>query len=654
MQVLGWAKNRSLKAKLCVLTVLLIGVVMGFAGYIVIEQQRKSLVQQMEGTGSFLVKNLAKNVVGPLLSGDSLSLNNLITSLEARDKIQGNPARFTREEYNAFLTRFFLADKIDALKSFILQRGNNVYIRLEDISAEQLKDVTTEILRELLSLVSELDTQEEYESFFTQYPWTKSFIEPLFPSDESTVKIRMEDISEAQRAELIPKLTERLFNELLSYVKNPFIGYAIVIDKDNIIQAHPDIDRFVGKPYAWPPCTESLQEGEELTIKRCLFKGEPHYDFATPVLVRDKNIGTALVGTVHIGLREEYVLEGIADAKQKIIYISIIAVLFGSAGAYMLTALIVKPIKALVRDAEILGGGNLDYHIKSGTRDEVGALATTLDDTRIKLKEAQEKLVASERLARELEIAREIQMALLPKETPVIDRIEVGTLYRAAAQVGGDLYDFFWVSEEELGIVVADVSGKGVPGSMVMTMAKAVIRAKAVKSDSPSHTLPSGLGGEPAPVMCRANQMIYQGIKKGMFITANYGILNVNTLLFQFVSAGHNDTLIYNSQSGELRGFNPKGIAIGLDKGTVFDTMLKDEKIPLSSGDLVLQYTDGITEAMNEQGEEFGEERLEEAIRKYAHQHVNEFLESLDYEIRSFTRGFAQSDDITAVVIKVK
>lgn len=627
---------------------------MMFAGYIVIEQQRKSLLLQMEGTGSFLVKNLAKNVVGPLLSGDSLSLNNLITSLEARDKVRENPARFTTEEYKAFITRFFLDDKIDALESFISQKGTNVYIQVENISTNQLKSIGAGVLRDVLNILNDLNTQEQYEAFFTQYPWTTSLVESLMPLNDSNIVIRMEEIPEEQRNEIITKLAERIFNEILSAVKNPFIGYAIVIDKDNIIQAHPDIDKFVGKPYTWPEGTEPLKDGEELKIQRCSFKGEPHYDFAAPVVVRDKNIGTALVGMVHIGLREEYVLKDIAAAKQKIIYIAVIAVLLGSGGAYALAALIVKPVKTLVRDAEILGGGDLDHQIQAGTRDEVGVLAATLDNTRIKLKDAQERLVASERLARELEIAREIQMALLPKETPTIDRVEIGTLYRAAAQVGGDLYDFFWVSEDELGIVVADVSGKGVPGSMVMTMAKAVIRAKAVKSDSPSHMLPSGFGGEPASVIRKANQMIYQGIKKGMFITANYGILNVSTLQFQFVSAGHNDTLVYNSHSGELREYNPKGIALGLDKGSVFDAMLQGQEVALSSGDLLIQYTDGITEAMDEQGGEFGEDRLKEAIRKYAHQHVDEFLASLDYEIGSFTEGFAQSDDITAIVIKVR
>jgi sigma-B regulation protein RsbU (phosphoserine phosphatase) len=387
---------------------------------------------------------------------------------------------------------------------------------------------------------------------------------------------------------------------------------------------------------------------------RVSFKGESHFDFDAPILVRDKNIGSAHIGSVHIGLREENVLKEIQSARLKILYLTLAAVILGSVASYFLASVFVKPIKGLVKDAEILGAGDLEHQIQVGTKDEVGTLAITLDTTRVKLRDAQKRLVASERLARELEIAKEIQMALLPKETPSLDRIEIGTLYRAAAQVGGDLYDFFWVSEDELGIVVADVSGKGVPGSLVMTMAKTVIRAKATKSDAPDHNLPVGVGGDPASVIRKANQMIHHDIKKGMFITANYGVLNVKTHQFQFVSAGHNDTLIYNSRTQELHEYNPKGIALGLDKGVLFDKMLQSDELKLAPGDLLLQYTDGISEAMNEQREEFGDERLKDAIRKYAHQNVNDFLLSLDQEIRSFTEGFTQSDDITAVVIKVK
>jgi sigma-B regulation protein RsbU (phosphoserine phosphatase) len=120
------------------------------------------------------------------------------------------------------------------------------------------------------------------------------------------------------------------------------------------------------------------------------------------------------------------------------------------------------------------------------------------------------------------------------------------------------------------------------------------------------------------------------------------------------VSAGHNDTLVYNSRTGELREYNPKGIALGLDKGKLFDMLLQDQELTLSPGDLLFQYTDGVNEAMNKRKEEFGEERLKDLIKKHAHQNVNDFLSSLDQAIRAFTEGFPQSDDITAVVVKVK
>ena len=650
--MMQWIRNRSLKAKLCVLTVLLVVAVMSFVGYIVIDQQRNALMLQMEGTGRFLVKNLAKNVVSPLLEDDSLSLNNLIAALEARDRLEGNPARFTQEEYQAFLAQFFLKDAMAPLQPFIETQGKNIYIQINFTQeSPEIRQIAASILPKLLKLLRGAQTATQYDEFFSQYPWTRSIVETM-TAGNFDAPVREDALTEAQREGLIVKIAERLYSEILGYVKNPVIGYAIVLDKEGTIHAHPDIN-LLGQPFALPSGAERISQGD-VTIHRVVFKGETHFDFESKIVVRDKNIGTAEIGAVHLGIREENLVKDMASAKQKILLITVLAVVIGSLGSYLLASLIVKPIKGLVQDAKILGGGDLDHRILSVTHDEVGVLATTLDDTRAKLKEAQAQLVVNERLARELEIAREIQMGLLPKETPSVGTIELGTLYRAAAQVGGDLYDFFWVSKDELGIVVADVSGKGVPGSLVMTMAKAVIRAKAMRADAPNHLLPAGVGGDPVAVIRKTNQMISQDIKKGMFITANYGILNVNTLRFQFVSAGHNDTLVYNSGTQELRAYNPKGIALGLDKGAVFDMMLQEQEISLSSGDIVLQYTDGITEAMNEEREEFGDDRLKDVIRQYAHLNVKEFLAALDQEIRTFTKGFTQSDDITAVVIKVK
>lgn len=642
--------------KLCFLTVLLVGIVIILVGFILIGQQQRTVEELMKDMGRFEVKNLAKNVVSPLLEGDSLSLSNLIASLGTRDNTQDNPARFTQAEYADFLNSFFLEDKIHEYRSAIRKDGENVYIDIERFSSILAKKQTGSAIREdILTITREFSSREEFETFFEQYSWTRNALEPLLTADNVSLPLEQASLSEDTVVELDQAFTDRLADEVLNHVKNRFIGYAIVVDKDEIIQAHPDIGEYVGKQYVWPEGTTPLQEGEETPkIQECLYKGEPHYDLATPVVVRDKNLGTAYIGRVHIGLRKDSILQDIAKARQKVIYVTLIAVVIGSIGAYGLAVLIVKPVKSLVYDAEILGGGNLDHHIKIVTHDEVGTLAETLDATRVKLKDAQEKLIVSERLARELEIAREIQMTLLPKETPRFDRLELGTLYRAASQVGGDLYDFFWVSEHELGIVVADVAGKGVPGSLMMTMAKAVIRAKAVKSESSSHLVPVGVGGDPASVLRKTNQMIAQDIKKGMFITANYGIINVQNLKFRFVSAGHNDTLVYNSRSGELKEYNPKGIALGLDKGTLFDMLLQDQELALGPGDLLFQFTDGVNEAMNNEKEEFGEERLKDVIRKYAHLPVNDFLQTLDQEIRAFTEGFPQSDDITAVVVKVK
>lgn len=435
-------------------------------------------------------------------------------------------------------------------------------------------------------------------------------------------------------------------SNLVSYLRNdPVIEYALVIDTQNIIRAHTDINEL--KKVYHPPI--GLEGGRELQFNFYeTSKGRGHYHIMSPITFSGQRLGT-----VHVGFSYDYIIRVIADARNEILKVTLVMLVLGALGAYGLAQLIVKPINQLATDAEILGKGDLDKKIVPMTQDEIGRLAETLDVTRTKLKDAQEKLVIKERLERELQIAKQIQQALLPKTTPVLKNLEIATLYRAAAEVGGDLYDFFWVNPKELGIVIADVSGKGIPGSLVMAMVKSILRTSATLAMDDQPGSSKSRANYPVKVMTKTNEIIYPDMKKGMFITASYGVLDTETLTFTFVNAGHNDTLIYNSKTGRLKRHNPKGMALGIDKGPMFEKLIQSFQVQLTPGDLLLQYTDGITEAMDTHGVLFGDERLYHAIQKYGGKSAVEFLNSLDQEIKAFAKGYAQSDDITAIVLKV-
>ncbi|HXF58678.1 MAG TPA: SpoIIE family protein phosphatase, partial [Candidatus Saccharimonadales bacterium] len=231
-----------------------------------------------------------------------------------------------------------------------------------------------------------------------------------------------------------------------------------------------------------------------------------------------------------------------------------------------------------------------------------------------------------------------------PRHVPDLEGYEIGALYRAAKEVGGDYYDFVQVDERTVGVVVADVSGKGVPGSLVMTMIRTALRMEARGNRSASD------------VMARMNTFVTEDMKKGMFVTMFYVVLDSVNRVVTYASAGHNPMILYRGESDATYFLKPKGIPVGIDApdADLFRRTISVERLTLKQEDMLVIYTDGITEAMNPAREQFGEGRLLGAIKKYGHLTAQEFTHELDREIHEFTLGALQNDDITLVAIKEK
>src|SRR6267154_548592 len=243
-----------------------------------------------------------------------------------------------------------------------------------------------------------------------------------------------------------------------------------------------------------------------------------------------------------------------------------------------------------------------------------------------------------------MQVAQEIQQSLLPRHVPEIEGYEIGALYRAAKEVGGDYYDFVQVDDRTVGVVVADVSGKGVPGSLVMTMIRTALRMEARGNRSASD------------VMARMNTFVTEDMKKGMFVTMFYVVLDSVNRVVTYASAGHNPMILYRGESDATYFLKPKGIPVGIDApdADLFRRTISVERLTLKQEDMLVIYTDGITEARNPALEQFGEGRLLAAIKKHGHLSAQEFSQELDREIHEFTLGALQNDDITLVAIKEK
>jgi sigma-B regulation protein RsbU (phosphoserine phosphatase) len=240
----------------------------------------------------------------------------------------------------------------------------------------------------------------------------------------------------------------------------------------------------------------------------------------------------------------------------------------------------------------------------------------------------------------ELNIAHEIQSNLLPKKIPLIKGYDISAFYRASKEVGGDYYDIIQLDEHNIGVIVADVSGKGVPGSMVMTMTRALVRMEAVHNLSPADTLK------------KVNRIIATDIRRGMFVTALYLILNIKSHTILVSSAGHNPLVLWRKNKRACELLNPNGIALGFDKGPVFERTIKEQLIQLNWGDRIVAYTDGVVESMNPNDQEFGSERFYQVVNQLAEMPSERFIKTVVSALDKHQASAPQHDDITLVSVR--
>src|SRR5947209_8310533 len=244
------------------------------------------------------------------------------------------------------------------------------------------------------------------------------------------------------------------------------------------------------------------------------------------------------------------------------------------------------------------------------------------------------------RLDHDLEIARDIQRILLPSEAPALPGYDISGINVPARQVSGDYFDYIKVDDQRLGVAIADVSGKGVPASLIMAICRSVLRSQAAQNPSP------------ADVLQKVNRQLYPDIKEDMFISMAYLVLDHVRGGVTLARAGHDAPLLSQQKSQTITALKTPGMVVGIDSGDVFDRLTKDVAVPLEPGDCILLYTDGITEALDNEGNEFGLERTTEAFRTSAKQGPQAIVSRLIDDLRNFVGSTPQNDDITLIAIR--
>ena len=244
------------------------------------------------------------------------------------------------------------------------------------------------------------------------------------------------------------------------------------------------------------------------------------------------------------------------------------------------------------------------------------------------------------RLDHDLEIARDIQRILLPAEAPAINGFQISGINVPARQVSGDYFDYIRVDDERLGIAIADVSGKGIPASLIMAICRSVLRAEAARNPSP------------ADVLRKVNRQLYPDIKEDMFISMAYLILDHERNGITLARGGHDAPLLYKQQSQSVTPVKSPGMVLGIDSGNVFDRITNDFAVPLERDDCLILYTDGVTEALNTEGDEFGLERTTESVRASASNGAQAIVRRVIDDVRNFAGSQPQNDDITLIAIR--
>jgi serine phosphatase RsbU (regulator of sigma subunit) len=301
----------------------------------------------------------------------------------------------------------------------------------------------------------------------------------------------------------------------------------------------------------------------------------------------------------------------------------------------------------LVAGTERVRRGDFTGRVTIRSRDQLGQLSESFNSMTSSIEDLLQQKAEKERMEQELRIARNIQMSLLPQGPVLMPGVSLTAHCEPAREVGGDYYDFLPIDDHTLGILVADVSGKGTSAALYMAELKGIVLSLSQRHRSPRELL------------IEADRIISRHLDSRSFITVTYLVVDLRAGTLQYARAGHCPLIYVPGPYAPRRKpqlMAPDGLVLGLtlDQGRTFTRLLEEVTIPLGRGDLVVLYTDGITEAMNADGECFGDARLASLIGQHADLSADELRERILREIDAFTASALQQDDMTMVVLRVE
>lgn len=396
--------------------------------------------------------------------------------------------------------------------------------------------------------------------------------------------------------------------------------------------------------------TKFLQEKTEVALGKILegsdyffekFKAIPEGDYyhVGRFLLHPFRKEKTVLGAVQLIFADDFIRKARRENEKALFWAALVLWIFGIASSYTLAHFFIKPVEILSEGVQRVGSGDFDYRLPELGSHEIGILGKQFNLMTQSLKEARKERESQIILQEQIRQAQEIQEGMNPSHFLQTPFYEVKGFTRAARGVGGDYFDFEELPQKQLALLISDVSGKSISASLVMVLIKTVVTTY----------LRLFQDIRPDKIVSTVNRVLCSQTHVDKFATILFCIFDPITKEITFTNAGHGPLFLYRKKKGVCTVTKLEGLPVGLEEESRYQLA----KVKLASGDLLVLYSDGITEAWTKDKKPYGLNRLREKIIEYAPLNAEQIVENIIQDIDSFTKGAEQHDDMTLVVMKV-